>query len=88
MEGRAPVDPEIGMAHVYSEGNDVYEVTLNQTNLQFNNNKYYLIQLLQDDNANVYSVWMRWGRVGENGQKKLVSCGGNLAEAKDTFKKK
>lgn len=33
-----------------------------QTNLQFNNNKYYLIQLLQDDQAQVYSVWMRWGR--------------------------
>lgn len=33
-----------------------------QTNLQFNNNKYYLIQLLQDDGAKVYSVWLRWGR--------------------------
>lgn len=33
-----------------------------QTNLQFNNNKYYLIQLLQDDSAKVYSVWLRWGR--------------------------
>ncbi|ETE69998.1 Poly [ADP-ribose] polymerase 2, partial [Ophiophagus hannah] len=35
---------------------------LNQTNLQFNNNKFYLIQLLEDDNARNYSVWMRWGR--------------------------
>lgn len=33
-----------------------------QTNLQFNNNKFYLIQLLQDDSSKVYSVWMRWGR--------------------------
>lgn len=33
-----------------------------QTNLQFNNNKYYLIQLLQDDSPKVYSVWLRWGR--------------------------
>lgn len=86
-----------------------------QTNLQFNNNKYYLIQLLQDDSAKVYSVWLRWGRgmrnfhfrilkwsgfwslssymlfassVGKVGQSSLVSCGGNLAQAKDTFKKK
>ncbi|XP_056599871.1 poly [ADP-ribose] polymerase 2 [Triplophysa dalaica] len=92
MKGKAPVDPEckakIGKAHVYSEGNDVYDVMLNQTNLQFNNNKYYLIQLLQDDSAKVYSVWLRWGRVGKVGQNSLVSCGGNLAEAKDTFKKK
>ncbi|XP_051553307.1 poly [ADP-ribose] polymerase 2 isoform X2 [Myxocyprinus asiaticus] len=92
MKGKAPVDPEckakIGKAHVYSEGNDVYDIMLNQTNLQFNNNKYYMIQLLQDDNAKAYSVWMRWGRVGKVGQNSLVSCGGNLAQAKDTFKKK
>lgn len=33
-----------------------------QTNLQFNNNKYYLIQLLEDDAQRNFSVWMRWGR--------------------------
>ncbi|KAL2097172.1 hypothetical protein ACEWY4_006379 [Coilia grayii] len=92
MKGKAPVDSEckakLGKAHVYSEGNDVYDVMLNQTNLQFNNNKYYLIQLLQDDNAKAYSVWMRWGRVGKVGQNSLVTCGGDLAKAKDVFKKK
>lgn len=92
MKGKAPVDPEckakIGTAHVYNEGADVYDVMLNQTNLQFNNNKYYLIQLLQDDSAKAYSLWMRWGRVGKVGQNSLVNCGGNLAQAKDTFKKK
>lgn len=35
-----------------------------QTNVQNNNNKYYLIQLLEEDAAKRYSVWMRWGRVG------------------------
>lgn len=35
---------------------------LSQTNLQFNNNKYYLIQLLEDDAQKNFSVWMRWGR--------------------------
>ncbi|XP_017327105.1 poly [ADP-ribose] polymerase 2 [Ictalurus punctatus] len=92
MKGKAPVDVEckhkLGKAHVYSEGNDVYDVMLNQTNLQFNNNKYYLIQLLQDDQAQVYSVWMRWGRVGKVGQNSLVSCGADLAKAKDVFNKK
>ncbi|KAL6489704.1 hypothetical protein MHYP_G00000490 [Metynnis hypsauchen] len=92
MKGKAPVDSEckakVGKAFVYSEGNDIYDVMLNQTNLQFNNNKYYLIQLLQDNNAKAYSVWMRWGRVGKVGQNSLVSCGGDLARAKDVFKKK
>lgn len=92
MKGKAPVDPEckakLGKAHVYNEGADVYDVMLNQTNLQFNNNKYYLIQLLEDDSAKTYSVWLRWGRVGKVGQNNLFSCGANLAQAKDTFKKK
>uniref|UniRef100_A0A3Q2CG68 Poly [ADP-ribose] polymerase n=1 Tax=Cyprinodon variegatus TaxID=28743 RepID=A0A3Q2CG68_CYPVA len=92
MKGKAPVDPEckakLGQAHVYCEGDDVYDVMLNQTNLQFNNNKYYLIQLLEDDGSKVYSVWMRWGRVGKVGQNSLVSCGSDLKKAKDVFKEK
>ncbi|KAL6103827.1 parp2 [Pungitius sinensis] len=92
MKGKAPVDPEckakLGKAHVYCEGNDVYDVMLNQTNVQFNNNKYYLIQLLQDDSGKAYSVWLRWGRVGKVGQSSLTACGGDLLKAKDFFKKK
>ncbi|TMS09902.1 Poly [ADP-ribose] polymerase 2 [Larimichthys crocea] len=92
MKGKAPVDLEckakLGKAHVYNEGNDVYDVMLNQTNLQFNNNKYYLIQLLEDDSSKAYSVWMRWGRVGKVGQNSLTACGGDLLKAKDIFKKK
>ncbi|KAM4605559.1 poly [ADP-ribose] polymerase 2 isoform 2-T2 [Polymixia lowei] len=91
MKGKAPVDSEcvkLGKAHVYNEGNDVYDVMLNQTNLQFNNNKYYLIQLLEDDGSKAYSVWMRWGRVGKVGQNSLTACGGDLLKAKDVFKKK
>ncbi|KAM7379697.1 hypothetical protein PAMP_005231 [Pampus punctatissimus] len=76
------------LAHVYCEGKDVYDVMLNQTNLQFNNNKYYLIQLLEDDSSKTYSVWMRWGRVGKVGQNSLTPFGGDLLKAKDVFKKK
>ncbi|XP_068097266.1 poly [ADP-ribose] polymerase 2 [Hyperolius riggenbachi] len=92
LKGKAPVDPEcsskLGKAHVFCEGDDVYDVMLNQTNLQFNNNKYYLIQLLEDDNVRNFSVWMRWGRVGKVGQNSLVSCGGDIQKAKDVFQKK
>ncbi|KAK2498914.1 hypothetical protein MC885_003942 [Smutsia gigantea] len=92
LKGKAPVDPEctakVGKAHVYCEGNDVYDVMLNQTNLQFNNNKYYLIQLLEDDARRNFSVWMRWGRVGKMGQHSLVTCSGDLSKAKEIFQKK
>ncbi|KAI0225557.1 Poly [ADP-ribose] polymerase 2 [Lamellibrachia satsuma] len=92
VKGKAPVDPEctakLKVAHVYYEGNDVYDVMLNQTNLSNNNNKYYLIQLLQDDNRKQYSVWLRWGRVGMKGQNNLVACGPDLDEAKEIFCKK
>ncbi|XP_072296739.1 poly [ADP-ribose] polymerase 2 isoform X2 [Eucyclogobius newberryi] len=92
MKGKAPVDTEckakLGKAHVYCEGKDVYDVMLNQTNLQFNNNKYYLMQLLEDDVSKSYSVWLRWGRVGKAGQSSLTACGGDLLKAKDVFKKK
>ncbi|XP_006835618.1 PREDICTED: poly [ADP-ribose] polymerase 2 [Chrysochloris asiatica] len=92
LKGKAPVDPEctgkVGKAHVYCEGNDIYDVMLNQTNLQFNNNKYYLIQLLEDDAQRNFSVWMRWGRVGKMGQHSLVACSGDLTKAKEIFQKK
>uniref|UniRef100_A0A5F8AM98 Poly [ADP-ribose] polymerase n=1 Tax=Macaca mulatta TaxID=9544 RepID=A0A5F8AM98_MACMU len=92
LKGKVPVDPEctakVGKAHVYCEGSNVYDVMLNQTNLQFNNNKYYLIQLLEDDAQRNFSVWMRWGRVGKMGQHSLVACSGNLNKAKEIFEKK
>ncbi|XP_069507826.1 poly [ADP-ribose] polymerase 2 [Ambystoma mexicanum] len=92
LNGKAPVDPEctakIGNAHVYCEGDDIYDAMLNQTNLQFNNNKYYLIQLLEDDHQKNFSVWMRWGRVGKVGQNSLVACGVDLGKAKKIFEKK
>ncbi|XP_046707984.1 poly [ADP-ribose] polymerase 2 isoform X3 [Silurus meridionalis] len=75
MKGKAPVDAEckakLGKAHVYSEGEDVYDVMLNQ-----------------DDQVQVYSVWMRWGRVGKAGQNSLVPCGSDLVKAKEVFMKK
>ncbi len=39
---------------------------LNQTNIEHNNNKYYVIQLLKSGKD--FYVWNRWGRVGEPGQ--------------------
>ncbi|KAK4706276.1 hypothetical protein R3W88_021070 [Solanum pinnatisectum] len=34
--------------HVLQQGNDIYDATLNQTNVENNNNKFYIIQVLGD----------------------------------------
>jgi predicted DNA-binding WGR domain protein len=50
------------------------------------NNQFYIIQLLE--RQAVYSVWTRWGRVGEPGQTELQSftdCATALAHFKQTF---
>lgn len=91
VKGRAAVDalcPIAQRCHVYEDGDDIWDCMLNQTNIQFNNNKYYLIQLLEDDSSKSYSVWMRWGRVGANGQNSLQACGADLHKAINIFKKK
>ncbi|XP_043195197.1 poly [ADP-ribose] polymerase 2-like [Amphibalanus amphitrite] len=91
LKGRAPVDTECPVAaanHVYCEGDDVWDCMLNQTNIGNNNNKYYLIQLLEKDGSGSYSVWMRWGRVGFKGQNSLTTYGANLEAAKRVFASK
>ena len=73
-KGRGVVDVNSGMqdkAHVYESGPKVYQCTLNQTNIAQNNNKFYVIQLLESDKGGEYWVWTRWGRVGVIGQSNL-----------------
>ena len=50
-----------------------YAVTLNYTNVKNNNNKFYIIQLLQDKYTQQYGVLYRWGRVGRFGQVNYVT---------------
>lgn len=89
---RAPVDPECiqmeGKAQVYLENAAMYDAMLNQTNLKNNNNKYYMIQLLEEINRKWYHVWFRWGRVGHKGQTNLVNCGTDIEKAKSMFEQK
>jgi len=62
-----------------------YTVTLNQTNIGANNNKFYIIQVLEG--AGKFYAWNRWGRVGEDGASKLAPCGSKDAAVKDHEKK-
>jgi len=49
-------------------GGGYYDVMLNQTNIAANNNKYYILQLLErhpgSNSGPLFAVWFRWGRVG------------------------
>lgn len=38
-----------------------YDCMLNQTNIGQNNNKFYVIQVIKDNNR--FYSWNRWGRV-------------------------
>uniref|UniRef100_A0A8C3VNE4 Poly [ADP-ribose] polymerase n=1 Tax=Catharus ustulatus TaxID=91951 RepID=A0A8C3VNE4_CATUS len=80
IDGQCPLSTAPG-AQVYED----YDCTLNQTNISANNNKFYILQLIEHDGA--YSVWSRWGRVGEVGQSKLMPCA-SLEAAKKDFEKK
>ncbi|CAF0727501.1 unnamed protein product [Brachionus calyciflorus] len=73
---------------IYREGEVIYDCLLNQTNLQYNNNKYYLIQLIEKIKPKEFLVWMRWGRVGKTGQSSVQHFGDDLNAAKDVFEKK
>ncbi|XP_068014045.1 protein mono-ADP-ribosyltransferase PARP3 isoform X2 [Melanerpes formicivorus] len=80
IDGLCPLSTAPG-AQVYED----YDCTLNQTNISANNNKFYILQLLEHNGA--YSVWSRWGRVGEVGQSKLMPSA-SLEAAKKDFEKK
>ncbi|KAI6660940.1 Poly polymerase 2 [Oopsacas minuta] len=77
-------------AEIYSEGEDVYDVMLNQTNLKNNNNKFYTIQLIQSLSGTQkhFSVFTRWGRVGLSGQCSTEGYGPDLQRAKGKFEQK
>ena len=94
VKGFAAVDascPIAEQAHVYHEGpKAVYDALLQQTDIANNNNKYYIIQLLEADGpTKQYWAWNRWGRVGEErGYQNALRGPMSLAEAKKDFEKK
>lgn len=84
-----PVDEH---CHLKSTGKvvDDYDAMLNQTNIGANNNKFYVIQVI-DDGKGKFWCWNRWGRVGEGGQSALKGNGtrdGAIREFEAKFKDK
>ncbi|KJH43112.1 Poly(ADP-ribose) polymerase catalytic domain protein [Dictyocaulus viviparus] len=93
VKGSCAVDRELAgdfssEVHVLDEMNTVWNVMLNQTNIRKNHNKFYLIQLLENDSQQNYWVWMRHGRIGYRGQSSLFCFESDLEEAKNVFCKK
>jgi poly [ADP-ribose] polymerase len=74
--------------HVLVEDGEPWNCMLNQTNIQNNNNKFYIIQLLKEDSRKAYYVFMRWGRVGYKGQLSGSAFGQDLDSAKRAFQGK
>ncbi|GAB6028782.1 Poly [ADP-ribose] polymerase 3 [Chamberlinius hualienensis] len=64
-----------------------YACMLNQTNINANNNKYYVIQLVERKKAKSFAVFTRWGRVGEAG-KNSSNLFKKIEDATKEFKKK
>ena len=67
VSGGAAVDthfPEASSFHVYADASGPWDFTGNQTNIANNNNKFYILQLLERNGGGAYATWTRWGRVG------------------------
>ena len=90
-KGNAVVDKSVPMGgsyHVYEEPTKVYHASLMWSDLRNNNNKFYIVQLLQSDAVSTnYSVFNRWGRVGVDGQHAIFKFT-DLNSAKHQFNKK
>ncbi|KAL3531481.1 hypothetical protein ACH5RR_010803 [Cinchona calisaya] len=74
--------------HVLEEGDDIYDATLNQTNVGDNNNKFYIIQVLESDAGGKFMVFNRWGRVGSKGQNQLTGPYDSKRTAIEEFQSK
>lgn len=82
-KGNAVVDihfPNASSYHVVADtkmafNGKHFSATLNKSDLIHNNNKFYIIQLLQNDGAQKdIKFYTRWGRVGVVGQSNIQHC--------------
>ncbi|XP_059275394.1 poly [ADP-ribose] polymerase 2 isoform X2 [Lycium ferocissimum] len=74
--------------HVLQQGKEIYDATLNQTNVGNNNNKFYIIQVLENDSSRNFLVYTRWGRVGAKGGTKINGPYMSANEATSEFESK
>ena len=79
LKGSVPVDQYFSQPATFKvmvHMGVTYAKTLNQSNIQNNNNKFYILQILQNEtNPNNIILFTRWGRVGVEGQHAEIPCG-------------
>ena len=62
--------------HIYPDNENKFNgkyFTCKLTNTKKNSNKFYIIQLLEDDSQKKLVIFTRWGRIDSEGQKKIES---------------
>ncbi|XP_038681477.1 poly [ADP-ribose] polymerase 2-like isoform X1 [Tripterygium wilfordii] len=74
--------------HVLKHRGDIYDATLNQTNIGDNSNKFYAIQALESNDGTKFMIYNRWGRVGIKGQDKFQGSYISRDDAIREFKSK
>ena len=91
LKGGIAVDPDSELddiAHVYKKDkNEIYNVVLNNVNIQKDKNSYYKMQVLKSDKGERFWLFRSWGRIGTTiGGKNCDEMGG-LREATVEFKR-
>ncbi|XP_058058337.1 poly [ADP-ribose] polymerase [Anopheles bellator] len=88
MKSGLVVDPASGLAdraHVYRQGNTIYNCVLNKVDIQQDKNSFYKLQVLQDDKQNKYWLFRAWGRIGTTIGGTKVENHSNVMDAIDQF---
>jgi len=95
VDGLAPVDdyiPHKENYRVFKGFGKTYSKVLSQSDITLNKNKFYILQLLENNSGSEYWVYMRWGRLGVKGMDSLMAFGRNIgaaiAEFDNKFKEK
>ncbi|XP_058116089.1 poly [ADP-ribose] polymerase-like [Anopheles ziemanni] len=67
MKNGLVVDPDsglIGVTHVYTDDEVIYNCVLNKVDIQMDNNSFYKMQVLEGDLVKKYYLFRSWGRIG------------------------
>uniref|UniRef100_A0A3S6KHI0 Poly [ADP-ribose] polymerase n=1 Tax=Juniperus drupacea TaxID=103973 RepID=A0A3S6KHI0_9CONI len=69
VKGRSSVHEESGLqdtGHILEEGKNIYNTTLNMSDISTGINSYYILQVIENDNKKGCYVFRKWGRVGND----------------------
>jgi poly [ADP-ribose] polymerase len=76
---------------VYIKNGVVYSCTLNQTDIVANKNKFYIMQILCNKDQTIFDLYIRYGRISENGKiinKKHATMQNAISDFAKQFKAK